>query len=291
MSTAFAHKGVRFIFVGWTAFIAENLILSQNRDYLIDKLGGEDNYHHCYNTLSTLACASIAWGYFRHGRGQGPTFLSSGSPTAMVKRGIFGGSVPIRLLGFGLQALGFVGISQSFPKLQIPVAFSSKPNALGPSSLTPQQAGSIPPAPLPAAGLRMQCPIDFKPADVPADGIYGVQRVTRHPSLWSLGLLGLGSAIATPFLSEFVLFGFPVVFALIGGAHQDYRFRRAGTLTPEKDAKTSLIPFAALLEGRQEWAPLKTEIKWVNASAGILVALGLALRREMRWKRLLKSVK
>jgi len=70
--------------------------------------------------------------------------------------------------------------------------------------------------------------------------------------LWSLGLLGLGSASATPFATEFILFSMFFIFALIGGAHQDHRYRKGsgGYLSPEKDAKTSAIPFVALITGK-----------------------------------------
>lgn len=37
------HKGVLFIGVGWGGFIAENLILSENRQWIIERFG-EDNY-------------------------------------------------------------------------------------------------------------------------------------------------------------------------------------------------------------------------------------------------------
>ena len=64
-----------------------------------------------------------------------------------------------------------------------------------------------------------------------------MKRVTRHVNLWSLGLLGLGTALATPFATEFILFSMPSVFALIGGAHQDHRYRKSsgGYLSPEID--------------------------------------------------------
>jgi len=55
--------------------------------------------------------------------------------------------------------------------------------------------------------------------------------------------------LGTPFAGEFVMFAMPLAFALIGGMHQDYRYRRGmgGNLTPEVDNKTSAVPFLALL--------------------------------------------
>ena len=54
-------------------FLAENFIMSENRQWLIENLpNGSAGYHSLYNTLSSLACCSVAYGYFRHGRSQGP---------------------------------------------------------------------------------------------------------------------------------------------------------------------------------------------------------------------------
>lgn len=95
---------------------------------------------------------------------------------------------------------------------------------------------------------QVRCPFDFNSSD---QEVTGMKRVTRHDKLWSFGLLGLGTAMGTPFLGEFVLFSFPVVFALLGGMHQDYRYRRGngGSLSPEVDKVTSNVPFYAMVTG------------------------------------------
>ena len=95
-----------------------------------------------------------------------------------------------------------------------------------------------------------RCPFDFRSdKDMPPGTVHSLERVTRHPMLWSLAAVGAGAALRARFVSEVVMFGFPVVFALVGGAHQDYRYRRGsgGLLSPEKDAVTSNIPFGALV--------------------------------------------
>jgi hypothetical protein len=38
-----------------------------------------------------------------------------------------------------------------------------------------------------------------------------------------------------------------------------------------------------LIEGRQSWAALFDEVKWVNVSIGVLLALGIAARRERKF--------
>ena len=47
-----------------------------------------------------------------------------------------------------------------------------------------------------------------------------MKRVTRNPNFWSLGLVGAGAALAATNAVKAVAFGFPLVFALVGGAHQ-----------------------------------------------------------------------
>jgi hypothetical protein len=56
-------KGVLFIGLGWGGFIAENLILSENRTWIIERFG-ETNYitvracvHACMHACSRRACA------------------------------------------------------------------------------------------------------------------------------------------------------------------------------------------------------------------------------------------
>lgn len=59
--TFLAHKGCRWILLGWTGFLAENIILSENRETIITKTS-DKFYHRFYNTCSLAACASIAYG-------------------------------------------------------------------------------------------------------------------------------------------------------------------------------------------------------------------------------------
>lgn len=251
MSAIMQHQGVRWITFGWSAFIAENLVMSHNRQWIISEFG-DDKYHMAYNCLSTAACSSIAYGYLRHGRHQGPKLYNKGGPLT-------------KLAGFTLQSIGLIGFSQLGPKLQIPLT-TADPVV----QATPVPGGSQASVPAAAPKMKARCPIDFSPSDLPPDG--GLKRVSRHPTFWALGFVGLGAALATPFATHVAMFTMPTVFALIGGAHQDYRYRRGwgGTLTPEMDAKTSNIPFVALLSGKQSWSDLYKELKGVNAGLAVL---------------------
>lgn len=256
--------------IGWTGFVAENVILSENRDFLISKLQ-DDGYHLLYNSCSLFACSSILYGYIFHGRRQGPR---------MLRNGAIGGSVAGRVFAFAIQAVGFSGLMHSLPKLQVPVSISFNSTGKSNDTLANEEVKFAP-------KLKMLCPVDFKDSKTERNGVYGLERVTRHPGLWSLGLSCLGTALCTPFWSEFILFGYPILFAGIGGAHQDARFRRTGKLTKEVDAQTSLFPFMALLTGKQKWADLHRELKWVNVWIGVFSAFGLAIRREIKFSRLL----
>lgn len=260
-------RGVRWISLGWSGFIVENLVFSHNREEII-RLIGDDNYHRAYNTLSTIACSSILYGYIRHGRRHGPPITRF-----LGKGGI--------ALGFVLQSLGFVGLSQLAPRFQIPVAFGGSMESCNNNSSSAARTSED----SEKKSITIRCPMDFRPRDVPADGIYGTLRVSRHAAFWSFASACLGQAAATVFLPEVVMFSFPTIFAIIGTTHQDYRFRRGwgGTLTPEQESKTSNIPFVALLQGRQSWSALMDEMKWTNAGMAVTAAALIALRNAKRF--------
>lgn len=269
-SSVWVHRGVRWVAAGWSAFIAENLVLSHNRDWIIAQYG-DDNYHIAYNILSTLACASIGVGFFKYGKLGGPSFRPRGPA--------------LQAAALGVQALGLVGLSQLAPALQIPVGYG--PAATNPasssSSIGSSNNTSAPAASAPAATERklyVRCPVDFK-AKSPTGGVYGMERVSRHSALWFMGISTLGSALVTPYAAHAVMFTFPLVFAFIGGEHQDYRYRRSsgGYLSPEADAQTSNVPFLAMLRGAQSFETLMSEMKWTNAGLGALTATLLAMRR------------
>lgn len=267
VSSIYKSKGVRWIALGWTGFILENLVLSHNRTEIISAFG-DNVYHNVYNTLSTIACSSIAWGYFKHGRKAGPKlpFRSKGAIVA----------------GFVAQSVGLVCLSQLAPKLQVPVTFVTDASGTTEAVADPSVSQQTP-APS-KEKLRVRCPMDFKAKDAPTDGgVYGIERISRHCVFWSFGLACMGQACYSLFIPEIVMFSFPLAFAVIGTAHQDYRFRRGwgGQLTPEYERITSNTPFAALLTGRQSWSKLFDETKWVNAGLAVTIA-GIRFLRVLR---------
>ena len=155
--SALANKGVRWIAGGWVAFIAENIILSENREYLISQFG-DSNYHAGYGLLSTLACSSIAYGYFKHGRGSGPLIKTPGSGR--------------KAAAFVLQTLGLVGMSQLIPTVRSP--FVSVP----PSPHRPEAQQSQEKKP----SFAVRCPMDFLSVPPhPHPPKYAILREVRLP--------------------------------------------------------------------------------------------------------------
>ena len=276
MQAALQHKGVRWITFGWAAFITENLVLSHNREAIREKFG-HSAYMNAYGSLSTMACGSILYGYFRHGRGgQGPTVLQglAKNTTVYAARSMLARPGFI-VASFLLQSTGLMLVSQLAPKIQIPVGFEEAVESVASGATTaavvgtvegPQQQKShVPKENSPSRRLVLKCPFDFSDSkqsgkhhpesagidDEDEEFYTGVHRISRHPGLWGLGLFGLGSAVVTPFAAEIVFFSMPSVFALIGGAHQDHRHRQGsgGFLSSKDDARTSNIPFLALITG------------------------------------------
>lgn len=113
---------------------------------------------------------------------------------------------------------------------------------------------------------------------------YGLTRITRHPLIlpvvpWSIanGLLAGGRP------ADLALFGGIAIYTLIGCWAQDLRARESeavGTVFSRGDLTefyqtTSFVPFAALLDGRQQWKECIQEIQWISLTIGL--ALGIVL--------------
>jgi hypothetical protein len=159
---------VRWAAGGWTFFIAENAVLSENRTYLINHLG-DDNYHALYGTFSTIACVSIGYAYYKIRR-------TPNIPSQLILRKKTSRPPVLAAVGsFVFLGLGLGMASQAVPKLQIPVAISG--NSEG-------------------TQFQVRCPFDFsdRRMEGSGDSIHGLERITRHPGLWSFGFIGLSQA-------------------------------------------------------------------------------------------------
>lgn len=261
--------------MSWSFFIAENLILSHppNREFIIQNFNpnGENTYHDIYNSLSTMACLSIGYTYIFHGRQTGPIL-------SFANRFLY----PRIFAGFLCQSIGLLLVSQLVPKIQLPFVIANQTNNENTVSkeIKENQPSST------KNQVRVRCPMDFKADNkVSDDGFYGLERITRHPTFWSLGLVCFGNAIVTKYATEAVMFSFPIILASIGGAHQDCKHMRISNgngepvLTQAKYEKTSHIPFAALITGKQSWKSLHEEFKYSNAAAAVLIAAVVGIKR------------
>ena len=255
-------SALRWAVGGWSFFIAENFILSENRGRIIEALGDDEretNYHLLYGSVSTAATASIIYAYAAKARGALPLQWSGPTPAWRLA------------IGFGLQALGLAGMSQSLPRIQMPLRVAA--------------TSRDPLAPAERPSFEIGCPFNFKPVAPEGPGPHGLSRVSRHPTFWSLACVCLGAAAMVPSLPQAAWLAMPTAVALIGGAHSDSRKRRGmgGTLPPELDAVTSNAPFVAMLSGAQggvlaAFSALVSELKTGNALAGAGMAALWALR-------------
>lgn len=89
----------------------------------------------------------------------------------------------------------------------------------------------------------------------------GIFAITRHPLMWAFGLWGITHLISQPNWRGFWFFGLFAVTALGGAFLQEMRKARAyGASWRNFTAKTSFIPFLALLQGRAHL--LLADIGW-----------------------------
>jgi uncharacterized membrane protein len=83
------------------------------------------------------------------------------------------------------------------------------------------------------------------------DAVRGVLRITRHPFLWGVALWSALHLAVNGDLASVVLFGSLLVLAILGTFSIDAKRRRKlGAQWEAFAAKTSNIPFAAILAGR-----------------------------------------
>ena len=112
--TLISSSPMKWAVGGWSFFIVENFILSENRTYLINNLGDE-GYHAAYGTLSTVAMGSVFYGYFRKVKNSQPLLWSISSAAPFHAK----------IASFVCLSIGLGMASQIPPKIQIPVHFVS----------------------------------------------------------------------------------------------------------------------------------------------------------------------
>jgi uncharacterized membrane protein len=97
----------------------------------------------------------------------------------------------------------------------------------------------------------------------------GIQRVTRHPMLWSFALWAAVHVIGAGDTAAILFFGTFLVTALVGMPSIDAKLaRRDPSKWQTLSAATSIVPFAAVVQGRNRFVP--GEISWLTAAIGVV---------------------
>ena len=257
LSQLVVHKGVRWITIGWTGFIAENLILSHNKEYLVSNFG-EDVYHYGYTGLSLAACASTIYAYIRYRRNSGPIININTNKFWKIN------SIPFKWTAFTLQTVGLVGLSQEFKS---PFQFKTVNDLSieGNYHLLKENQKYY---------MDIVCPIEHEPLKDKKD-IIGIKRICRYPIFWSNAMLWLGCALKSVHYTSILMFVFPTIFAFIGSFHQDYRYKRSKQLTQEIQDNSCLFPFISLIQGKQSWYKLQMELKYPHLTAAFFYSIWL----------------
>lgn len=98
----------------------------------------------------------------------------------------------------------------------------------------------------------------------------GIQRITRHPMLWSFAIWAAVHMIATGEGASLVFFGAFLITALAGMPSIDAKLARRSPQTwSALAAGTSIVPFAAIVQGRSRivW----NEIGWWRPVLGLFL--------------------
>ncbi|QCN98991.1 NnrU protein (plasmid) [Azospirillum argentinense] len=104
--------------------------------------------------------------------------------------------------------------------------------------------------------------------------VRGILRVTRNPFLWGVGLWAVAHMVPNGDLASLILFGTLALLALGGSVLIDAKLaRRLGAAWEHYAARTSNLPFSAILAGRQSlvWR----EIGWWRPAVALLLYGGL----------------
>lgn len=248
---------IKWAVSGWAFFIAENAILSENRTWIIDQMG-DDGYHTMYGTFSTAAMVSVGFAYFKR---------ISRPPAATT-------SLPALALSWGFLSSGLFLAFQTAPSMQIPVSLQKQ---------QPKDDSSTPAS----WKLQVRCPFDFTHDRDNNETVKGIERISRHPGLWSLSFIALSNAALLPLLHPLQLWWMgPTAVAWLGGNHTDARYRRGmgGALDPLYESQTSNIPLGAIVTGKQgnpfdSIKKMLQEIKPLNALISVGVATVFVLSR------------
>jgi len=104
------------------------------------------------------------------------------------------------------------------------------------------------------------------------DIVQGMLRITRHPFLWGVAIWAGGHLLVNGDVASLIFFGTFLVLALSGTVSIDGKRHRAlGVTWQEFAKKTSNVPFAAIVSGRQSLSVI--EIGYMRLGAAVVVWL------------------
>ncbi len=108
----------------------------------------------------------------------------------------------------------------------------------------------------------------------------GLLKITRHPSFVGFSLFGIAHMLMNGRAGDVIFFGLFPALGIIGGMHQDRRkIRQLGDRYRQFVAKTSFLPFAALIAGRVRWAG--GDMPWVAMGIGVLLTVVIVMLHPM----------
>ena len=106
------------------------------------------------------------------------------------------------------------------------------------------------------------------------DEITGIQRITRHPMMVSYTIWAAVHMIGNGDVASLILFGAFLITCLVGMPSIDHKTADRDDVAWTRLARsTSIVPFAAILAGRNRFVP--AEIGWVVPAIGAALWLGL----------------
>eukprot|EP00897_Mesotaenium_endlicherianum_P004758 jgi/Mesen1/430/ME000100S10664 len=215
-------SAVGYVAAGWGLFTGSHLLMSHGpvREKLVSTLG-EGPFKGLYSAVSLASFIPTTYIYGRYAKGKGviPWWTETAKSNPVV-----------RTAGQGLKLLGAITMAQSIAAPN-PVAELNVPNA-DKSSLNGSRC--------------ICCQVEVR----------GITRVARHPLFTSTALLGLGQLCTRGHAGDVVYWaGFPILW-YVGCLHQDQRQR--AVLPKQFYDETSLMPFGAIIEGRNS---LKQAVK------------------------------
>ncbi len=119
--------------------------------------------------------------------------------------------------------------------------------------------------------LATPSPASMRPGATAARGILSV---TRHPMNMAFACFGLAHVVTNGFLGDVFFFGQFAVLGLLGAFHQDARLARdRGEQFREFMASTSVLPFVAILQGRNRVAADRRTLTMFLIAIAVFVAL------------------